>query len=209
MRCCPGHLLLCLALSAPAGLLADEPGDASAGLSLNTAPAPLPAPASTPQPITFEEDSWSMQITGNYLADLSNRDVQLVGGGVGVNYYLDDGISLGVEVTGYHLDQSDGQGVAGGLGFLLRQHFIRRENWSLYVDVGESLFEADRNVPRDGTHFNFLFHAGPGLTWKLSDRVHLMAGVRYFHISNAQTQGGDRNPACNGIEGYVGLMLPL
>ena len=95
MRCCPGHLLLCLALSAPAGLLADEPGDASAGLSLNTAPAPSPAPASTPQPITFEEDSWSMQITGNYLADLSNRDVQLVGGGVGVNYYLDDGISLG------------------------------------------------------------------------------------------------------------------
>lgn len=205
MRCCGGHLVLCLALSAPAWLLADEQVDAPAVLSLNTTPAPAPTSA----PVAFGEDSWSMEITGNYLADLSNRDLQMGGGNVGVNYYLDNGISLGLQVAGYYVDETDGQGVAGSLGFLVRQHFIRRENWSFYVDVGESLFEADRNVPHDGTHFNFLFHTGPGITWKLAERVHLMAGVRYFHISNAQINGADRNPASNGIEGYVGVMLPL
>ena len=43
-------------------------------------------------------------------------------------------------------------GVAGNLGLMLRQHVIRRDRWSLYADVGESLFEADHDVPRSGTH---------------------------------------------------------
>lgn len=133
----------------------------------------------------------------------------MAGGSVGVNYYFQDGISLGLEGGGYHLGQADGDGVAGNLGVMLRQHVIRRDRWSLYVDVGEGLFEADQDVPHDGTHFSFLFHTGPGVTWQLTEHIYLMAGVRYYHLSNAQTQGGDRNPASNGIEGYVGVMLPF
>lgn len=207
MKRCGLHVALLLGLSVTSALLGAEQEAVVGPLSLSTAPASGPTPVVSP--VAFSKDSWSLDISASYLADLTNRDLQLAGASVGVNYYFGDGISLGVAGAGYHVSVSDADGLAGTLGVRLRQHLIRRERWSLYVDVSESLFEADHDVPRDGTHFNFLFQSGPGLTWQLTERVHVMAGVRYYHISNAQTQGADRNPASNGLEAYVGIMLPF
>ena len=33
-----------------------------------------------------------------------------------------------------------------------------------------------------------------------------MAGVRYFHLSNAHLEGPRRNPSINGLEGFLGVM---
>jgi hypothetical protein len=37
--------------------------------------------------------------------------------------------------------------------------------------------------------------------------MYLMGGVRGTHLSNARSEGEDRNPSLNGVEGYVGLLF--
>jgi len=34
-----------------------------------------------------------------------------------------------------------------------------------------------------------------------------IAGVRYFHLSNAKREGADRNPSVNAIQAVVGVMF--
>ena len=45
-----------------------------------------------------------------------------------------------------------------------------------------------------------------GTTYPLKDNLHLLTGVRYFHLSNARIEGNSRNPSINGVEGFLGLM---
>jgi hypothetical protein len=75
--------------------------------------------------------------------------------------------------------------------------------------VSAGVSQATRAVPGGGTHFNFIEEAGVGGTYRLDDGVHLIAGVRYWHLSNAQIHGEDKNPALNGVGAYVGLMWRL
>ncbi len=90
---------------------------------------------------------------------------------------------------------------------MIRHHAVQFEGGSFFLDVGESVFEADNPVPEEGTTFNFVFQFGGGFTFQLADHAHLMTGVRYFHLSNADREGDARNPAMNGIQGFVGVMF--
>ena len=106
MKHCVGHLMLGLALSATPSLFAGEEADPFAPVSLTLMPASGPAFGPVSSPVAFSKDSWSLQISGNYLADLTNRHVQLAGGTLGVGYYFDDGISLNLEGAGYHQSEA-------------------------------------------------------------------------------------------------------
>ena len=62
-------------------------------------------------------------------------------------------------------------------------------------------------MPEGGTRFNYWMHSGPGLTYRLDARTHLMLGIRYYHLSNADSEGEAHNPNINALEGYVGLLF--
>ncbi len=96
---------------------------------------------------------------------------------------------------------------AWSAGVNLRHHFAVWEGGSLFFDVGEYAIQADTDVPDDGTSFNYLFLCGGGVTYRLADNVHLMAGARYFHLSNAGREGGDVNPSNNGVQVFAGVMF--
>src|SRR5438034_1013209 len=75
------------------------------------------------------------------------------------------------------------------------------------LDIAPGVAWAGEEVPPGGTDFNITFRSGPGITYLLRPDLHLLAGVRYVHWSNAEMHGRDRNPSVNGVEGYVGVMF--
>ena len=156
------------------------------------------------QAVLFPKGTWTVQSYAGYAAE--NKEA-LFSGTVGAGYCIFDNFALNLEGIGYGIVQDGPDTAAAGLQFIFRHHIVARDRWSIFADVGESIFEAADRVPPGGTRFNFVLRTGVGMTYELKSDVHLLAGVRYFHLSNAQIEGSERNPSINGIEGYVGVMF--
>jgi hypothetical protein len=104
-------------------------------------------------------------------------------------------------------DQPGDNAVGLNLSAILRWHFVRQPDWSLYIDGGAGLLGTTNDVPQRGSSFNFTPQVGGGTTIRLNDEQRLMIGVRWHHISNADIYTG--NPGLDTIFGYVGVNLPF
>lgn len=65
----------------------------------------------------------------------------------------------------------------------------------------------DGRIPEQGTDFNFLVWGGTGANWELTARWSLNAGVRFSHISNADT--GSPNRGLNYLLPFIGISTKL
>jgi len=158
--------------------------------------------------LTLAKGTWTAQAYGAFAGDVGGPNSEsLISANVGVGYHIIDNLSLNAEAAGYGVIQTGEDTGAAELRLIMRHHLIVRDRWTIYADVGEGVFEAADQVPDGGTRLNFIFRAGVGGTYQLREGLYLMGGVRYFHLSNAQIEGSDRNPSINGVEGYVGLMF--
>jgi hypothetical protein len=156
----------------------------------------------------FGKGSWTLQFSGMYAHELYPNDhVHPVVGTVSVGYFFNDQLSMNLELPYYYVFQKGDDANAVGLNLLLREHFWKHDRWTLYAELEGGLFEADRRVPPAGTDFNFTGEFGLGATYHLCTNLHLMGGVRFFHLSNARLEGLHRNPDINSLAGYVGLMF--
>jgi hypothetical protein len=157
----------------------------------------------------FPKGTWSLQAYGGYLDDVSLSNEKLAMGAAGVGYYFADDWSLSLEGIGYGFDATNGGGDAagGGFGGALRWHFLQRDRFSLFAEIGGGMLYADEKFPPGGTQFNFSAQAGFGATYRLDEHLHLLGGVRYLHVSNANIHGLDENPSIDAIGGYVGVSL--
>jgi hypothetical protein len=177
---------------------------AAALLSAALIPAAGGARAASPDTL-FPRGTVDIQLTAATARDVDRGGSHFSTAAVGVGYYFVDNVSLSAELSGYDIHQAGAAG-AGGAALMLRQHFFSRGSFTLYADVGSGLFEANRNVPAGGTHFNFTFRTGLGATWRIAPHTALLGGVHYVHLSNARIRGRDRNPSLNAVEGYLGVM---
>jgi hypothetical protein len=165
----------------------------------------LTPPAS--QPAFLDPRRWAFEVLGTGMADFTNRGVEMGGGRIAWDYYTSPDFSWRCELTAYGVSTRDGNAAAGqgSLGF--RHYVYHVGDTSLFADVGFGLFDASRRVPPRGTNFDFTFHTGIGLDHPLGNHVDLIAGLRYFHLSNARIAGASHNPSLNGPEAYIGLMF--
>ena len=154
----------------------------------------------------FAQGSWSLTTYGSYTKNFTGERARLAGGTIGVGYYVWENVSLNLEASGFSVDQNGPDSTLADLGILLRQHLFHRGRFSFFVDVGAGLTYATHPTPPGGTYFNFTEETGLGATWQLAGDLHLIGGVRYFHLSNARIEGPSRNPSINATQGYVGLM---
>ena len=192
---------------------------AAVGLALAVALFPATRGAAADDPPTppwlggpvnthFDQGSWTFQTYAGYLNDLGPQDTEGGFGTVGVGYYVWDNVSLSAEFSGYFLAQPGDHdtGAAGG-GVTLRHHLYNHGRSSYFVDVAFSAVQASEPVPEDGTSFNFITQAGVGVAHGLSGGTHLLLGVRFTHLSNADRDGDDRNPSINGVSAYAGVLF--
>ena len=129
-------------------------------------------------------------------------------GGVGVEWYPVDGFALGFRVDGVGIELNDTPTTGGGGGaLLLRWHVYRQETWSIYLDGGCGLVYFAADVPSGASRLDFSPQVGGGITCAVSEQVRLMAGLRWYHLSNAQTNS--TNPGVDMLEAYVGVTFPF
>lgn len=126
--------------------------------------------------------------------------------GVGLSKFLFNGHSINLELNTIYFNQPDDDALGLNLALLMRWHFLRKPNWSLYVDGGAGVMGTTSDVPSRGASFNFTPQAGAGASIKLNHQKRLLLGLRWHHISHADLFGS--NPGRDSIMGYVGLKLP-
>ena len=126
--------------------------------------------------------------------------------GAGISHFFINGHSINLELNSLFFDQTGDNAVGLNLAALLRWHFYRQPNWSLYIDGGAGILGTTNNVPSAGSSFNFTPQVGGGATIRLANDKRLMLGLRWHHISNADLYEG--NPGRDSLMGYVGLNFP-
>lgn len=127
-------------------------------------------------------------------------------GGAGISEFFINGHSINLELNKMSFFQTGDDAVGLNLAFLMRWHFYRAENWSIFFDGGVGILGTTNNVPRRGSSFNFTPQVGGGTTIRLENDQRLFLGIRWHHISNKDLYEG--NPGRDSVMGYVGLNLP-
>ncbi len=160
----------------------------------------------------FAQGTWTFQAYGS--ATLLHNDGDLYLAHVGVGYHIWDDFSINLEgIGGIVNDIDDPRGgdstSAFGFDLLLRWHFWKGDDWSVYADGGVGMVWFESAFPHGGTHQNFTPQAGVGGTYRIADDLRLMGGVRWHHISNARKSGKNENPGYDGLMLYLGVAIPF
>lgn len=199
-----------------------EPAAKDLMLTSEFVPEEIPASPENPSPLltqledeTFTADDETpkfgtagkqrLYVQGAVASDFDDETLGLVG--VGVSHFFYDAHSVNLELNALAFDQPGDNALGLNLNFLVRSHWIRGENWSVYIDGGAGIIGTTSDVPTEGSSFNFTPQIGAGATFQINDTQRLMTGLRYYHISNADTF--ESNPGLDALMGYVGLNFPL
>lgn len=127
---------------------------------------------------------WIVNATGG--SDFMHDQFGRFGGGV--SYFIAADISLDFEFNFMYFHERDGEAYAGNFNLITRWHFLHDESrsWTMYGDVGAGILWASRDVPENGSRFNFTPQAGMGLSFDIGNDVRLYIGARWHHVSNAR-----------------------
>ena len=121
-----------------------------------------------------------------------------------VDWFVRDRFSIGLQldVGGAWVGGGGYTGTVGG-ATVARWHFLHRETWTLFADVGIGLAWFGSPLPEGGTRLNFSPQAGLGATFRIDDRLRLHVSAGWYHLSNARTSNS--NPGFDGLAVQVGI----
>jgi len=75
------------------------------------------------------------------------------------------------------------------------------------MEGGAGLLRTSNNVPTGGSKFNFTPQAGLGMSFDIGNNNRWLLGVKWHHISNANTY--DMNPGRDSIMIWTGISFPF
>ena len=153
---------------------------------------------------TKGQKRWYLQGAAATTLDDNESDPRRFGlVGAGLSQFFINGHSVNLELNSIYFNQPGDDALGLNLALIMRWHFVRQQNWSLYIDGGAGILGTTNDVPIDAASFNFTPQVGGGATIGLQDQKRLMLGLRWHHISHADLF--DNNPGRDSIMGYVGL----
>jgi hypothetical protein len=158
----------------------------------------------------FANGSWGLELTGHAALETWNYNIsheEMYGGFVGLGYGLRDGLALTVTAPLYYVSQRGIDGWLLGSTFGVRGRIYRRGATSVFLGFEVGISEADTFVPPRGTRFNYLALGSGGITVRLRPRVHLLAAMKWVHVSNSGIAGRDRNPDIEAVGPQVGVLV--
>jgi hypothetical protein len=155
------------------------------------------------------DQRWTVEMLGTGVGDVTNRRVALYGLTGGVGYSFFNNMALMLDVTGYGFSEGHSNGAAVGVALGLRHQMFSVGKTQVFLEVYGGEIEASNNIPMGGTHLNDNLQFGFGIDRPITGNLYWEGGARYYHISNARSEGPDRNPSFNGVQGFLGLMWKL
>ncbi|MEO1673203.1 MAG: acyloxyacyl hydrolase, partial [Cyanobacteria bacterium J06631_2] len=152
---------------------------------------------------TKGQKHWYIQGAGATTLDREEAFPQRFGlAGAGLSKFIFEAHSINLELNTIYFSQPGDDALGLNLALLMRWHFLRRSNFSTFVDAGAGVMGTTSDVPSAGASFNFTPQAGAGVSLKLEGEKRLMLGLRWHHISHADLFGA--NPGRDSLMGYVG-----
>lgn len=84
---------------------------------------------------------------------------------------------------------------AFGIGPVLQVDptIVRIKRFSLIAEANGAMIFYNKRFPYGGDRYNFMFRAGPSITYKMNKNCSLKIGYRWMHVSNGQGYG-NQNP---------------
>ena len=166
-----------------------------------------------PAMIAFLDDSASAglrrandrELSTHVLGASDFNGTTMVVAGAGVDWFVADGLSVGLFGEGLHINQAGDNALGLGAGFMLRWHFIESQTVSMFTEFGVGYVLFDSPVPVDGVTGDFTPRAAIGADFSLDARTTLGVQAGWLHLSNAQT--GENNPGVDALA--IGLALRI
>jgi hypothetical protein len=149
---------------------------------------------------------WAVDVTpASYVEawDLNDEREALSGVQSGIDRLLWRGLAISCEAVLLHVRQADGNTWLRGATVGMR---ARREvgKVRLFLDLGGGRSSAPHRVPPSGTRSNYILLLGGGVEIPRSLST-IVAGARWFHVSNNGSEGRHRNPDIQALGGFVGI----
>jgi len=122
------------------------------------------------------------------------------------NGWLAGNLELLLEPLYAHYFQPFGATAAGG-SLVFKYNFLAFGQWMPYWDLGLGMLWTNLapRIPEQSTPFNFVLESGPGVDYFVTEKVAVMVGARFHHISDAGI--GDRNHGLNSTLAYAGVSV--
>ncbi len=163
--------------------------------------------AAEPQSARFygAADSMELEISIGPAFDFDGTTLGIAG--VGVHWFVADGVSFGVLAEGLWFDDGADDAFGGGAALVARWHFVRERDHSFFIEGGCGFAGFSDDVPAGGTDYDFTPRVALGFTYALDEGVRLVGRAGWFHISNGQT--GPGNPGLDSASISLGLSFTL
>jgi lipid A 3-O-deacylase len=94
---------------------------------------------------------------------------------------------------------------AAGGSLVIKYNLLSFGRWMPFWDAGAGMLWTNLapRIQEQSTPINFVIETGPGIQYFITTQTALTFGVRFSHISNADT--GERNIGLNAVLPYAGL----
>jgi hypothetical protein len=174
------------------------------------APGASGAQSRQPSEDAFADRGWHLELGGHTAIEAwnyNNTHEKMYGWHAGLTYGLRRGILVIVRAPLYYVDQRGTDAFLLGVTAGVRGRIYRRGRLSVFLELDVGLSEADVAVPPRGTRFNYLALGGAGTTVRLKGAVHLLASMRWVHVSNSGVAGRDRNPDIEALGPQIGVLM--
>jgi len=158
----------------------------------------------------FARRGWHLEVSAHAASETWTYNVShetLFGVAAGVTYGLRDGVVFIASGPLYYVDQRGADAYLLGATFGVRRRIYRARRASAYLEIDVGVSKADAITPPKGTQFNYLAAAAAGASVRLRDGLHLLAALRWIHVSNASLAGPSRNPNTEAIGPQVGVLI--
>ena len=145
-------------------------------------------------------------VVGGYAVDFEETENKLIRVGFEIEHFVENNLSLDLGIHLLDVEQVGKDAIGLNASAQLRWHCIDEDSWSMFVEGGVGLLRTGANVPTGGSEFNFTIQLGSGFSFDAGNSNRWLVGVRWFHISNANTYND--NPGRDSVMLWTGISFP-
>jgi hypothetical protein len=167
-----------------------------------------PYPAAGQDPLA--PGAWNLELGGHVAVETWNYNAShetMYGTWQGFTYAIRKGLALKLSWPLYYVEQRGVDASLIGATAGVRGRIAGAARASLFWEVDVGVSKADSLTPPRGTQFNYLALGALGVSARVAPRTHLLASLRWVHLSNSGIAGRHRNPDIEAIGPQLGVLL--
>jgi hypothetical protein len=158
----------------------------------------------------FGRRGWHLELGGHAAFETWNYNIsheEMYAVVPGMTYGMRHGLAITATAPLYYVSQRGVNAYLFGVTVGVRGRVYHRARVSAFLEFDVGVSEADTYVPPRGTRFNYLVLGAAGATIRCLPGVHLLASVKWVHISNNGLAGPSRNPDIEAVGPHLSMLL--